>query len=41
LKPIYTAASEDEALFAHEELAEKWDSKYPIIANSGNRIGKK
>ena len=34
LNPIYTAPSEDEALFALEEFAEKWDSKYPIIAKS-------
>ena len=32
MKPIYTAATEDEALFALEELAEKWDEKYPIIS---------
>lgn len=34
LKPIYTAITEDEALFALEEFAEKWSSKYPIIAKS-------
>lgn len=34
LKPIYTAPTEEEALFALEELAEKWDSKYPVIAKS-------
>ena len=34
LKPIYTARTEDEALFALEELAGKWDEKYPIIAKS-------
>ena len=34
LKPIYTAQTEDEALFALEELAEKWDEKYPIISKS-------
>ena len=34
LKPIYNAVSEDEALFALEEFAEKWDSKYPIISKS-------
>ena len=34
LKPIYTAVTEDEALFALEEFSEKWDSKYPIIAKS-------
>lgn len=31
LKPIYTAVTEDEALFALEEFAEKWNAKYPII----------
>ena len=34
LKPIYTAPTEDEALFALEEFAEKWNSKYPIISKS-------
>lgn len=34
LKPIYTAVTEDEALFALEEFAEKWNSKYPIITKS-------
>ena len=34
LKPIYTARTEDEALFALDELAEKWDAKYPIISKS-------
>lgn len=34
LKPIYTALSEDEALFALEEFSEKWDGKYPIISKS-------
>ena len=34
LKPIYTAVSENEALFALEEFAEKWNSKYPIITKS-------
>lgn len=34
LKPIYTAVSEDEALYSLELFAEKWDSKYPIIAKS-------
>jgi putative transposase len=34
LKPIYGAVSEDEALFALEEFAEKWDARYPIIAKS-------
>lgn len=31
LKPIYTAVTEDEALYALEKFAEKWNSKYPII----------
>ena len=34
LKPIYTAVSEDEALFALEEFSEKWNACYPIIAKS-------
>lgn len=34
LKPIYTAVTEDEALYSLELFAEKWDSKYPIIAKS-------
>lgn len=34
LKPIYTAVTEDEALFALEEFAEKWDARYPIITKS-------
>lgn len=34
LKPIYNAVSEDEALFALEEFAERWNLKYPIIAKS-------
>lgn len=34
LKPIYTAVTEDEALFALEEFARKWNGKYPIIAKS-------
>lgn len=34
LKPIYTAPTEDEGLFALEEFAEKWNSKYPIITKS-------
>ena len=33
-KPIYTAATEDEALFALEEFGEKWNEKYPVIAKS-------
>lgn len=34
LKPIYTAITEDEALFALESFGEKWNSKYPLIAKS-------
>jgi putative transposase len=34
LKPIYTAVTEDEALFALEEFSEKWDERYPIISKS-------
>src|SRR5215203_3368596 len=34
LKPIYTAVTEDEALYSLELFAEKWDSKYPIISKS-------
>lgn len=34
LKPIYTAVTEDEALYALEKFAEKWNSKYPIIPKS-------
>ncbi len=34
LKPIYGAVTEDEALFALEEFAEKWNARYPIIAKS-------
>jgi putative transposase len=34
LKPIYTAVTEDEALYSLELFAEKWDSRYPIIAKS-------
>lgn len=34
LKPIYTAVSEDEALYALELFAEKWDARYPIVAKS-------
>ena len=34
LKPIYTAVTEDEALFALEFFGEKWNSKYPLIAKS-------
>lgn len=34
LKPIYTAPTEDEGLFALEEFAEKWNGKYPIITKS-------
>jgi putative transposase len=34
LKPIYTAVTEDEALFALELFKEKWNVKYPLIAKS-------
>jgi transposase-like protein len=34
LKPIYTAATEEAALVALEDFAEKWDKKYPQIAKS-------
>jgi len=34
LKPIYTAATTEEALFQLELLAEKWDQKYPLISKS-------
>jgi len=34
LKPIYTAITEDEALFALELFGEKWNGKYPLIAKS-------
>jgi putative transposase len=34
LKPIYTAATEDEALLALESFATKWDKQYPQIAKS-------
>ena len=34
LKPIYTAVTEDAALFALELFAAKWNSKYPLIAKS-------
>ena len=34
LKPIYTAPTEEEALSALEEFANKWNSKYPIITKS-------
>jgi transposase-like protein len=34
LKPIYTAITEDEALFALELFREKWNGKYPLIAKS-------
>ncbi len=36
LKPIYTAITEDEALFALELFGEKWNAKYPLIAKSWN-----
>ena len=34
LKPIYTAATEDEASEALDDFAKKWDSQYPYIAKS-------
>jgi len=34
LKPIYTAITEEEALFALELFGEKWNAKYPLIAKS-------
>ncbi len=34
LKPIYTAATVEEALFALEEFSEKWNSRYLLIAKS-------
>ncbi len=34
LKPIYTAATSEEALFQLELFAEKWDSRYPLISKS-------
>lgn len=34
LKPIYTAATAEEAVFQLEVFAEKWDKKYPLIAKS-------
>ena len=34
LKPIYTAATAEEAIFQLELFAEKWDARYPLIAKS-------
>ncbi len=34
LKPIYTAATEDEALAALEAFSEKWEARYPVISKS-------
>lgn len=34
LKPIYTAATSEEALFELEVFSEKWDSRYPLISKS-------
>jgi len=34
LKPIYAAATAEEALFQLELFAEKWDARYPLIAKS-------
>lgn len=37
LKPIYQAASEDEALASLLEFGERWDSRYPMISESWSR----
>ena len=37
LKPIYTADDEQQALDALADFATKWDSKYPMIAESWQR----
>ncbi len=37
LKPIYTAVNEDQALEALTSFQGKWDSKYPMIAESWKR----
>jgi transposase-like protein len=34
LKPVYSATSEEEALFRLKEFKEKWDPKYPQISKS-------
>ncbi len=34
LKKIYQSATEDEALLALDQLAERWDDKYPQISKS-------
>lgn len=34
LKLIYRAATEDEALFALDQFAQRWDEKYPHISRS-------
>lgn len=34
LKQIYQSATEEEALLALEQLAERWDDKYPQISKS-------
>lgn len=34
LKKVYGAVNEDTALYALDEFAEKWDSKYPKISRS-------
>ncbi len=34
LRPIYSAATEQEALEALEKFAEKWDHRYPVISRS-------
>ena len=37
LKRIYTATNEEEASLELESLAEKWDKKYPVIADIWKR----
>lgn len=34
LKAIYQSATEEEALLALDQLAERWDDKYPQISKS-------
>ena len=38
LKQIYQSATEEEALLALEEFAERWDEKYPQISKSKKNI---
>jgi transposase-like protein len=35
LKPVYTAASESDALDRFVEFSEKWEKRYPAIATCG------